>query len=586
MFSLKTRSQIVAEKIVSCAVGLIMLTAQRGWAAAPDSEPAQPVAQICFGPRDTAPKGWISVFPRCDDDRFCWRGIGLGVRDRGGDDSINRTLVFGSEGEFIMGLDNGEYSLELTFGDNVSAHGPYTVFLQGKVVVEAMSTEPGKFVTKTFKTRIVDERLRIKLVATRPSATFAITSLLIAGPIQKAKHCAYDQSAPSRIIPGIREIDSKGLPDLKQVLKLYCDWLVAQQLPNGYFRQNSVEWYRVSYAVRALLAGYDILGEAIYLETATKSLDLFVGQQLPNAAWSNCVLSKPASKLTPEEARAIMDGTTNLADVGCMSTCLAVAYPYVDSERRNAYKSALLRYANQYVASFQINSGAFPNARWRGIDYTVPYSVATGTQAMSFSSLYAISGDENYLRIAERAAEFLLAYWEPDGRPIHHDHNSGTASVLNITDFGDDFYYFEGLLWVWSHTHDKALKSRIETVFGWAVRGQHGLMRALGNNPWWPLAKGGWVNSKSPGILQVLFVYDKYMAPGSSAHEAVRRGAIFLAFPEFAGRVGVMLDPDAPWGAYSIMATGIAVLTLSEMNSPGVIFLKSAKASAKEPASR
>ena len=77
-------------------------------------------------------------------------------------------------------------------------------------------------------------------------------------------------------------------------------------------------------------------------------------------------------------------GTTNTADVGCISTCLAIAFPYVDDDRKRTYLDALRRYADEYAAQWQLPSGGFTNGRWAGADMTTPYSVATGTQGMSF----------------------------------------------------------------------------------------------------------------------------------------------------------------------------------------------------------
>jgi len=89
---------------------------------------------------------------------------------------------------------------------------------------------------------------------------------------------------------------------------------------------------------------------------------------------------------------------------------------------------------------WQLPSGAFTNARWNGQDMHVPYSVATGTQGMSFCALYAITGEEKDLRIAEHAVQFLLENWQSDGRPIHHHHAVDQASPVNVTGFGDILY--------------------------------------------------------------------------------------------------------------------------------------------------
>jgi hypothetical protein len=54
----------------------------------------------------------------------------------------------------------------------------------------------------------------------------------------------------------------------------------------------------------------------------------------------------------------------------------------------------------------------------------------------------------------------------------------------------------------------------------------------------------------------------------------VRRAEAFLCQPDFAARIGVMVDPDLPWGQFSLAATGFGGLFLAELVRPGVIYMK------------
>jgi hypothetical protein len=305
----------------------------------------------------------------------------------------------------------------------------------------------------------------------------------------------------------------------------------------------------------------------------TLLLDKLVGEQLPNGAWASGFRDRPVAQRTPEETAGAEGGTTNTADVGSISTCLAVAYPHVDDARKRTYRNALQRFSDLYAARWQLPSGAFTNARWAGKDMTVPYSVATGTQGMSFCALYAITAEKRYLEIAERAASFLLDNWQSDGRPIHHHHAEARTQVLDVTAFGDICYYHEAILWVWHWTDNEALKSKIRRVYACHIKGDRGLLAARAGGVWWPVADP-WTNWKAAAMPLVLVEYARSMAKDPEVTEAARRATVFLCTPEYAERIGVLCDPSMPWGLHATTATGFAGLVLAEIARPGIVFLK------------
>ncbi len=226
---------------------------------------------------------------------------------------------------------------------------------------------------------------------------------------------------------------------------------------------------------------------------------------------------------------------------------------------------------------WQLPSGAFTNARWMGKDMHVPYSVATGTQGMSFCALYAITGQDKYLKIAEHAVQFLLENWQADGRPIHHHHALDQAGVVKVTNFGDILYYHEAILWVWHWTADEALKEKIRRVYAWHIKGPRGLLAARQQGVWWPLTDP-WTNSKAAAMPLVWMEYDRSMEHDAEVAEAVRRATCLLCNPELAARIGILCDPEMPWGEFGTTATGFGGLTLAELVRPGVIYLKSERA--------
>ena len=85
------------------------------------------VYQVDFGPAATCAKGFLPIESNASDERFFWKGPALSMRDRGGDDLLNRDFVRGEHAELTVGLDNGHYDVEITFGDRDYPKGPFNV---------------------------------------------------------------------------------------------------------------------------------------------------------------------------------------------------------------------------------------------------------------------------------------------------------------------------------------------------------------------------------------------------------------------------------------------------------------------------
>jgi len=530
------------------------------------------VYKIDFGPKTTTPAGYIHMAVRTTDERFLWSGDDLSLRDRGGDDLITRDFVTGARGEFTVGLDNGPYEVRLVMGDSAFPHGPLDLFIQNQRVAEQVVTAAEEFLTLTFNADVDDERLRVRFEPVKGGLNFVVNAMIIRGAVQQTSHSVFGPR-PLQESPTLGQLDAESAPDVLQALRAYCDWLVAHQQPNGFFDTFSSEWYRAAYPIRTLIAGYRIFESPEYLRAVTKLLDRFVGEQLPNGAWAPYAVGRPVAQRTPEEVNQAMAGTTQLADSGAIVTCLSVASRLVDVRRRRIYIESHRRHADQYALRFQLPSGGFTNGWW-GRETITPYSVATGTQGMSFAALYAVTGKSRYLQVAERAVRFLLHDWQPDGRPTYHDFLRDFSYVERVTDFGNIYYYHEAILWVLNWTQDEDLKQAIRNVYDWHIRGEQGLLGARQYDVWWPPSPSTWENSKAGGMPLVLIAYDREMGQDVEVHEAVRRCAVFLSRPDFAERIGVMVDPDAPWGDFATPATGFAGLTLAELVKPGLIYLR------------
>ncbi|MBM3288460.1 MAG: hypothetical protein FJY88_14105, partial [Candidatus Eisenbacteria bacterium] len=68
-------------------------------------------------------------------------------------------------------------------------------------------------------------------------------------------------------------------------LREACEHLVRHQVSTGLFDYRTAAWRDASYSVRALLAGYEILGDRTYLEAARRTILAFLSEQRPDGGW-------------------------------------------------------------------------------------------------------------------------------------------------------------------------------------------------------------------------------------------------------------------------------------------------------------
>ena len=383
----------------------------------------------------------------------------------------------------------------------------------------------------------------------------------------------------------------------KETLRIYCDWLLAHQLPDGAFSHTSRVWYGISYALRTLIVGYKIFGEGKYLTAVTKSLDRLIEEQLPNGAWITAFRNKPTNQLTETEIEQLMKGTANTADIGSIAVCPLSIYSALNEERKRLYLRAVKDFADKWASQFILPSGAFSNGLWHGKMLLFPYSVATGTQAMLFSGLYGVTEDERYIEITSRAIEFQLDHWLEDGRPVHFRHDRDDSFPQEVTEYGDIYYLLEGMMWVYFYSKEVKLKKKILRVLGWFLEGERGLLKQwrevwFETDPpikrersvWFddlPPVNGytigvsigrDWSNPKSAGLLPALMLYYREVRKDKSIKDIIEKGIEFLCTPRYAEHIGVMVNPKLPWGKYSVQATGFAGLSLAEYIKPSVSF--------------
>jgi hypothetical protein len=535
------------------------------------------------------PAGFQRVSRVYRSPRYLWIGP---VQDLGDAIPTSRGGIAGAQGEFRIGIDNGDYTVTLLMSDHTEPYGPFTVSAQDRVAQADIKLVPGQPLRPTFPVKVADHTLRLRFQA-QPGQKFYVNGMILEGPANAQLQSMFE-NAPPDALPSRAEVLAHGSGDLRAALHAYCEWLLAQRLPNGFLgdygdygtsQRPQYYWYTSSYPIRTLLAGYQILDEPRYLAAVVKILDRLVEEQMPNGAFQQVFRGKPTRLLTPQEIDDIMKHRwLNMADVGCIVTALAVAAHYVEEPRKSVYRSAAQRYCDGYAIRWQKPSGAFTNGLEGGVAQTGAYSVATGTEAAAFAAVYAITGDQKYLRVAEKAATFLASNIGYDGRPLTYQDSHGKEPppfLQPVTHFGDVFYQHDGILFAYYQSRDKRFRDEVRRAYDVHIHGGKGLLAAISDDAWWPL-QDTWNNSKSAGMPLVFAAYAQ-MASDSDVRDFLAVARNFLTTLRWARRIGVTLDaPNLPWGGHSLQswagcsvaATGFAGLSVAEMLQPGIVWLR------------
>ena len=504
-------------------------------------------------------------------------------------DPLLRDFVSGKKGEIWFGFPEGTYKIRVIMYDCKESHGPFDIYIQDKIVQKAVMINKDKLTELDFNVNVKDTILRVKFVS--ENNTFCVNGIIIEAEHNTTLNKIF-KDVPDEDLPSIDEVITKGNIDARQMLKEICDWLISRNMPNGFlgdFEPGNITqnlwWYSSAYPIRTLLAGYKIFNEKKYLEAVINLLDKLVSEQLPNGAFQQIYRNKPTKDLTEKDIEFITKNFwLNIADIGSIVTALGIASNYVDGDRKEKYINAVKKYCDGWAIKWQKPNGGFTNGLENGVPQKDVYHVATSTSCAAFTVAYVITKDERYLKVAEKAAQFLLKNWKEDGRPIYYAHyGEGCPSVApqSVNHFGSAFYYSDGLLMLYHHTKDEKIKEKMKKVYSNYIKGEEGLLKNIGDKPWFPL-QDAWNNSKTAGMPLVFLCYSK-MEKDPVVEKYILLFKKFLSTKEFSEKLGVMIKESyLPWGVHtlqswsacSMAATGFAGLSLAEMVEPGLIFLK------------
>lgn len=384
---------------------------------------------------------------------------------------------------------------------------------------------------------------------------------------------------------------------VKEMLKLYCDWLMEQRTDDPFFRvfelgEPIYEWYMVFYPVRTLLLGGKLLNNREYIDTALKYVDTYLTEQLPNGGFTSNFRRKPtylATKADIEEVFAY--GKVNVADNGSNITAIIQAAEYVDSVTRKKYIDAARRWFDEWVIIWALPGGAYACGIWMGEKLNKPCTCSMGTVAAALSAFGKFTGEYDYIEKAERCMTYQCEQWtdENDGRPVYLDID---IDKMALDDFANSFYLLEGMCWTHSATKNEIVKKTIEDKLRLWIFGRKGLLSQWSDS-WfnymvvakpWDDAPGdlpgsrqlscrlGWEMAKSNGIIHAFLYYLNNIEDNILLREKVEKGLKYLTHPLKCRMSGVMSDPEESYGAFAVQSTGFAGLSLAESILPGSAF--------------
>jgi hypothetical protein len=490
----------------------------------------------------------------------------------------------GDDATFAIAVDApSACRIRLVLGDPDRPRGPFDVSLPDGPVAGGVRTPAGQYRDLEFEADPVGGRIPIRIAGTG-CGTFSVAALtMYAPPGALLTTNLFDRAtapAAGDVAAGTPAADDS-LAARRRLLRRACEFLLDSRPNEGCFSMVG-SWYQSAYAIRTLMAGGQLLREPAFAEAAYECLDRFVAEQRPDGGWSATYFGRPGC---PQAEAEIHDSASaNLADGGSAALALAVAAAGVGPDRRERYVAAGRRYADAVVLPNQLDTGAFVNLKFMGVDHRHPYSVATGIQSAHLAALFAVTGETGYLAAAENGARFLLAGFLPNGRYGFHRHDQPGVVPIQSVRFGDLYYIIEGLEWVRRYTGDAALAGSIEEALAGYLWGPGGLAASRTNEVLWK-AGNDWEASKQGALLALLADFHRMSPPAADAASLDRRERrrrdtarwiddfiLWLERPENADQIGFLVDVASPGGVYAFPATGFTGIGLAAALDPEALF--------------
>ncbi|MBE6930498.1 MAG: hypothetical protein E7463_09485 [Ruminococcaceae bacterium] len=383
-----------------------------------------------------------------------------------------------------------------------------------------------------------------------------------------------------------------------EALESYCDWLLTQQTQDevgtffyikGASGMRSREWYMIFYPLRTLLLAGKLLNRPDYTEAVWKYFDNYVGEQLPNGAFSSNYRRQPSETLTKKDIQELLrSGKLNLADNGTNTHALIQAAMMCDDPvRKERYLKAVGHWLDDWVSIWALPNGSYGNGIWGGHKLNGPYTIALNA-ATSMSAYTLATGDYDYVENAENFIRWQAGHWLEDGRPIRFNCYPEPEAGTFIDDFSRIFYVMESMCWIHYASKNEEVRKLIEEKLKAWIFGSCGILTQFPSNALWfqqtslpgpdglvssrREARTMWEYAKCTAIPSLFSYYLNNIEENAQLRETYEKAIRFLSNPLHAVTIGVAGDPNAPMGYFAVQATGFAGLSLAEAIRPGSSF--------------
>jgi hypothetical protein len=343
----------------------------------------------------------------------------------------------------------------------------------------------------------------------------------------------------------------------------FCDYVAAEKRDVKYI-------FIGGYYMRDLVAGYRIFGEKRYLDTAIAYADGLLAKQSPRGYWQTGY------------------SRVYLADTGSALGLFIVLYDHVDKERQRKYFEAIQRYVDAIErdglirpsgaldVGMLLDTNGMPTVAY-GEDYTVS-SALTGGEV--FTWMYHLTKKEKYRQIACNTQRWVLSTMRDDG-VIPYNHPTGHSDLSKKGDPRNDHmlwtnslyltsaYVGEGLLsfdlYCGKRAWQQEVRAKIKPHIDYVLKTQNP------DGTW--AAPGPWDQKRSPGIINLLTWYYRYVEKDRRIPAAIGRFEAFLLVPQNARNFGLLNAGAAPLPKEQASFDCVTSLTgraLADMIEPGV----------------
>lgn len=331
--------------------------------------------------------------------------------------------------------------------------------------------------------------------------------------------------------------------------------------------------YVGGYYMRTLVAGYEILGDRRYLDTAIAYGDYLLQKQMPNGLWPTGY------------------GPVYLADTGSALGLFIVLYKHVDQNRQKEYFTAVQRYVDSLQQNGMIHSNGALGTGWRKAEgntvsgpisdqYTLS-SALTGGEI--FTWMYHVTRKEQYRDVAHAALKWVLSTMRSDGNiPYVLAEEGGDlekrgdpkndAELWNKMTYGTAGYVGEGIIAfdlycnqpAWQRWIEKAVRPNIEFL----------LQTQLPDGTWSKLGEKTWDRTRAPGIINYLTWYYEHVHRDPRVAKAVQRFDLFILDSKNRASYGQLYEGANPGptdraSAFN-SATCLTGRAIADIVSPGV----------------